>query len=91
MRSTLEGLPAGLGEGEQPHDELVHLLAARVNNLREPAPILAQRLTEILGQHLGKAVYGSKGCPQVMRNGIGEGLQRLIGRASSSERFCSRS
>jgi len=51
-----------------------------VNNLREPAPILAQRLTEILGQHLGKAVYGSKGCPQVMRNGIGEGLQRLIGR-----------
>lgn len=71
--------PAHPGQFQQVVDEQAHGLRGPADPLEIVPPRLVQRPQVILQQGLAEAVDAPEGRPQVVRDGIAEGLQLLVG------------
>ena len=71
--------PAKPGKGEQVIDELAHAYGVLAHDSQHAQALLIKLVA--IGQHdlAGEAIHGAQGRPQVMGDGVGEGLKLLIG------------
>ena len=79
--------PAQVGELQQVLDEPAHVLGAEPDPAQAAPALRVQAVAVVLQQDVAEAVDGPERPPQVVGDGIGEGLQLLVGRGQPGGAF----
>ena len=72
--------PADTRQVKEVINQHSHVLGFRANTVKVLAPLLIKTLAAIFQQCEAPSIDAAKGGTQIVRNGMGEGLQFMVGR-----------